>query len=282
MSGAGRRADAVASLGVTRFDAGVGSRAPDTVAVEQPLEIRVAGEAVATTMRTPGDDRALALGYLLSEGSIRGVSDVGAVAHCGRPTAPDFGNIIEVTPAPGVTLEHDPLTRIRPHAAVSSACGVCGREQILALLERCASLAGLGPSLSPEAVIHCCESLAAEQSNFAQTGGMHAAAIMTRDGHAVSTAEDVGRHNAVDKAIGRLLLSSELPAHDRVLVVTSRASFEIVQKACVAGIPVVICMSAPTSLAIETATEFGMTLVGFVRGDAFNVYTGESRISGGH
>ncbi len=275
----GGRPGAIREVGVTRYEAGVASSAPDVVVEEQPLEIRVAGEAVATTMRTPGHDRELSLGYLFAEGSVRAMSDIGSVAHCGRPGTESFHNVIEITLAPGVTLEHDPVARLQPHQVATSACGVCGREQILLLKQRCASLSDATIQMTEREVLRCCEALTTHQSNFARTGGMHAAAIMTTDGESATTAEDVGRHNAVDKVIGRSLLIGALPATDRVLVVTSRGSFEIVQKACVAGVPIVICMSAPTSLAIDTATEFGMTLIGFVRGDAFNVYTGDHRIA---
>jgi FdhD protein len=246
--------------------------------VEEPLEIRISGEPVMTTLRTPGQDRELALGYLFGGGSIEDLAAVSGVAHCGRADSVDYGNVLEVTPSPGVTLARDPLARLRPTEVVSSACGVCGRAQILELAARCCSLEADRTELSSDAVLACCQALTETQAHFVGTGGLHAAAVLSPTAEVVACAEDVGRHNAVDKVVGMLLLQGRLPASEHVLVVTSRASFEIVQKACVASIPIVICLSAPTSLAIETATAFGMTLVGFVRDGAFNVYAGAHRI----
>jgi len=249
----------------------------DWVAVEEPLEIRVAGEAVATTMRTPGADRELALGWLYSEGSIRSRADVGQAVHCGALGSEEYGNVMDVLPAAGVDLERDPLTRLQPRTPTSSACGVCGRERIEALGELCRAVE-CDARLSVGQVLACVDALAAQQRHFSQTGGLHAAAATSLDAKVDALFEDVGRHNAVDKVIGRLLLRELLPASRGVLVVTSRASFEIVQKACMAQMPFVICLSAPTSLAVRTAQEFAMTLIGFVRERGFNVYSGAERI----
>lgn len=272
------RAAATRRITATRVEHGLPSELRDEVVVEEALSIRLAGELVATTMRTPGADRQLALGYLFSEGTVRTLSEVASVVHCGRPGTPEFGNVVELTPAPGLTLENDPVARLEPRNPASSACGVCGRQQIDALAARCKSLADDDCGLTAAQVFSCCERLAAQQTQFSRTGGVHAAAAMTAEGDVVALAEDVGRHNAVDKVVGQMLLEGALPGAGLALVVTSRASFEIVQKACAAGIPIVICLSAPTTLAIDTAERFGMTLIGFVRGSTFNVYCGQQRL----
>jgi FdhD protein len=250
----------------------------DEVAVEEPLAIRVSGELVATTMRTPGHDRELALGYLFSEGAVTSLGEVSAVVTCGRPSDSDYGNVIEVTPSPGTTLRADPLARLATQATMSSACGVCGREQILALAKRCASLHDLELSVTSEQILHWVQLLGRAQTVFARTGGLHAAVSVEAHSGVHLGYEDVGRHNAVDKVIGALLLAGQLSTTSRVLLVTSRASFEIVQKAAAARFAILVCLSAPTSLAIEAATELGLTLVGFVRGQAFNVYSCGERI----
>lgn len=281
------RGDVVARVSVVRRRLGAESRPADSstldtssdeVAVEAPLAIRISGEVVATTMRTPGHDRELALGYLFSEGAITSLSEVGAVSPCGQTGDPDYGNVIEFTPAPGVTLERDPLARLQRYALRTSACGVCGRDQILELLQRCAPLHHVALQVSGAQILQWAALLAVEQTAFARTGGLHAALAVNTETSSSFGFEDVGRHNAVDKVIGRLLLTSPLPAHRSVLFVTSRGSFEIVQKACAAGFPIVVCLSAPTSLAIEAASGFGLTLIGFVRDRGFNVYAGAERI----
>jgi len=269
---------AVRRIEAARHVAQGGSRFDDWVAVEEPLEIRISGEVVATTLRTPGADRALALGFLYAEGAIVDVDDVTGVLHCGRPGTPEYGNVVEVTPSPGHTLQSDPIARLRASAVITSACGVCGREQITALAERCSSLTSDDTRLSFDAVMSCVDQLDRAQTHFQATGGLHAAGLFAA-GTLLGVAEDVGRHNAVDKVIGQALLDGTLPARGGVLAVTSRAGFEIVQKACVARLPVVICFSAPTSLAIETARELGVTLIGFARAGAFNVYSAPERIT---
>lgn len=251
----------------------------EAVLVEEPLEIRVSGEPVATTLRTPGADRELALGYLFSEGAIESRADVASIAHCGHLGAPGYGNVIDVTPAPGVCLARDPLERLRPRALVSSACGACGRADIVEqCLARGSSLREDALTITAEQALRCVHQLTRNQRFFASTGGSHAAAVMTSAGRVCAAAEDVGRHNAVDKVIGSLLLREQLSVPQRLLVVSSRAGFEIVQKACMARVAVVIGLSAPTTLAVQMARRCSMTLIGFVRAQGFNVYSGEHRL----
>jgi FdhD protein len=266
-------------LGVERLRDGAWSSAPDAVAVEEPLEIRVAGDTVAVTMRTPGSDRELALGFLFAEGIVRSVDDVSAVAHCGRgDDDAGRGNTIEVTPAPGVRIDLGDDTPFARRGTISSACGVCGRRSIDDLLARCAPVQG-GARIELAALLRAVEGLRSMQPRFAETGGCHGAGLFTLDGEAFEAFEDVGRHNAVDKLIGSQLLRRALPLRDRVLVVSGRTSFEIVQKAAVAGVPVVVGVSAASSLAVDVAERAGITLVGFARGGSLVVYAGRERIT---
>lgn len=280
---------------VVRFSEEGEAAAPeeDSVAVEEPLEIRVSSDTVAITMRTPGQDRELAVGFLFSEGILRSVEDLGGVAYCGRPGEEGWGNIIEVTPAPGLVLEVERLSASRRGTLTTAACGVCGRRSVDDLMAVC-TVVPPGPVLAPEVVGRATERLRDLQSNFARTGGVHAAAVLDASGALLASAEDVGRHNAVDKVVGTLVLggtvrssraSPSLPALSSehlpaVLVVSGRASFEIIQKAAVARIPVVASVSAASSLAIDLAERSGVTLATFVRGGRFNVYTHPERLRG--
>jgi FdhD protein len=250
----------------------------DQIAVEEALEIRIAGDVVATCLRTPGHDRELALGYLYSLGVVRDLSEVSAVFHC-KPEPDAKGSVvIEVRPAPGATLETDLLERATTQAWASGACGACGNAQLANLKRRCAALPPRQSPLSPSTLAGWLEQLPDLQPVFARTGAVHAAAV-ARAERPLQVFEDVGRHNAVDKLVGSMLLKAELPARDAVLIVTSRAGFEIVQKACAAGFDTVVCLSAATSLAVETARDFGMTLVGFARPGSFTVYCGHERLA---
>jgi FdhD protein len=258
---------------VARSDRTAGS---DLIALEEPLEIRVASDAVATTMRTPGEDVRLALGFLFAEGIVRSRADIGTVAHCGRPGEPGYGNVIEVTPAAGARLPLERADAARRGTLTTAACGVCGRRQIDDLLAICPKQL-VKETIAAQQVANAPSLLV--QPNFAQTGGVHAAAVITAEGAVLAAFEDVGRHNAVDKAVGELLLSDRL-GQGALLVVSGRSSFEIVQKAAMARVPVVASVSAPSSLAVDTAEANGITLVGFVRGGTFNVYTHPSRLIG--
>ncbi len=259
---------------------GVPSSRVEEIAIEEPLELRVAGDAIALTMRTPGDDRFLALGFLFAEGIITSLADVGSVYTCGRSDEPGYGNTIEVTPGPGTRIPEERLARTRRTFATTSACGVCGRDSIDDLLTRCPTRTDVTP-IAAELIARAPDLLALDQPHFARTGGLHAACAITSNGKVVASAEDIGRHNAVDKVVGKLLYAGAL-ANDTerplLLAVSGRASFEIVQKAAMAGFVCVASISAPSSLAIETAQATGITLAAFVRGGRFALYTRPDRV----
>lgn len=258
----------------------------DRVAVEEPLEIRVgysvpAGRtatSVSVTMRTPGNDAELALGFLYSESIIRSNSDVVAIDHSG-PAAPDSGNrnIIRIDLADGVIPD---LERLQRNFYTTSSCGVCGKSSLDALRVIGATrLTMIKRQFSRTALIGLPDALRDQQATFKETGGLHAAAAFNSHGDIEVVREDVGRHNAVDKVVGALLQEERLPAADCGLIVSGRASFELLQKTLVAGIPLLAAVSAPSSLAVRLAQEFDVTLVGFLRGDAFNIYSAGERIS---
>jgi FdhD protein len=249
----------------------------DRVAVEEPLEIRVAGDTVSVTMRTPGDDRELALGFLFAEGVIGSIDDVGSVAHCGRPGEESFGNAIEVLPAPGVVLAPERVVGARRGTLTTASCGVCGRASIDDLAARSAPLDD-DTRLDGTLLTNLVASMRAEQRIFAETGGVHAAALFDASGSTPIVREDIGRHNAVDKVVGALLFARALPARGRVLAVSGRASFEIVQKAAAASIPIIASVSAASSLAIDLAARMNVTLASFVREETMTVYTHAERI----
>jgi FdhD protein len=247
----------------------------DLVAVEAPLEVRVNGERFAVIMRTPGDDRRLALGFLFSEGVVTTRADVAAVDTW--PGDDVLGNRVNVVLDGPAAAAFGERTRERRHVTMSSACGLCGRVSIESLA-RDAAPVPVAWSIGAAAVAGVPALLRAAQPVFDGTGGLHAAALCSRAGTVVAAAEDVGRHNAVDKLVGSMFEAGRLPLADHVLAVSGRASFEIVQKACLAGIPMLVAVSAPSSLAIECAEVCGITLVGFARGERFNVYTHPQRI----
>lgn len=262
-----------------RHDArGVAVSAPelDELAVEAPLEIRLAGEPLATTMRSPGDDPALVLGFLLAEGIVSAADQVGTIAHCGSPEDEGYGNVVEVTPGPGFAFDPDRTGATRRGTLVTASCGVCGRASIDDLLARLPERVPT-PSLSASVLAAAPSALAAEQPSFARTGSVHAAAALRADGSVLALAEDVGRHNAVDKVVGRLLRESRLP-EAAILTVSGRVSFEIVQKAAVAGIGAVAAVSGPTTLAVDLAERVGIVLAGFVRSQGMNVYSHADRL----
>jgi FdhD protein len=253
-------------------------RRPDTLAVEEPLELRVDGRALAVTMRTPGDDIELAHGFLLTEGVIGGPRDVTVARYCdsrdaeGRHTF----NVLDVLLAPGVP---DPHGGVERRFYTTSSCGVCGKASLDAVRTTTRCPPGDDPvRVSTAALVALPERLRAAQRVFATTGGLHAAALFTADGELLAAREDVGRHNAVDKVLGWALLTGRYPASGTVLMVSGRASFELVQKAVMAGVPVLAAVSAPSSLAVELAQEVGITLIGFLRGDGCNVYTHPHRL----
>ncbi len=260
---------------VTRYDGAIGKTADDVLVIEEPLEIRVAGESVAVTMRTPGADRALALGFLHGEGIIRDICDVGRAGHCGRPGSPEYGNVIDVLPRPGGILDPERIRAGQRGILTSSACGVCGREQIEDLMQRCQPIDDDRP-VQATRVFAAQDQMREAQCIFAQTGGVHAAAAFSDTGDMYACFEDIGRHNAVDKVVGHLLETRGITEGEGayILTVSSRASFEIVQKAAMARIPVIVAISAASSLAVSLAQAMGITLMGFARKGRLVVYSG--------
>ena len=266
---------------VSRMDDGCPPRSiHDELAIEEPLEIRVAGDPVAVTMRSPGEDARLAVGFLFSEGIIASIEDVGRVFHCGRPGTEGYGNAIDVLPAPGHNLDIERVSASRRGTLTTSACGVCGRQDVADLVARCSVLPP-GPEIPAELLIKSIDGMRRIQPTFTHTGGVHAAAAFDRDGRTLVCCEDVGRHNAVDKAVGALLFDRLVGASAGpvLLAVSGRASFEIVQKAAVAKIPVVASVSAASSLAADLASDVGITLAGFVRRKSFNLYAHPERVA---
>lgn len=248
----------------------------DILAVEEPLEIRVRGKSVAVTMRTPGHDAELAVGFLLSEGVIRSRSDILEIAPCQQGDAADRGNILNVFLAPSVDFDFEKLTR---HVFASSSCGLCGKASIESVHQHFAPLKS-DLRIHPDILRGFPDKLRSRQDTFSQTGGLHAAALFDNDGQLLCAREDIGRHNTVDKVLGeRFLAGSALS--EAILMVSGRSSFEIMQKALSARIPIVAAVSAPSSLAVEFAEESGQTLIGFLRGDSFNVYTHPERVTAG-
>ena len=246
----------------------------DRLAGEEPMEVRVTDPSgsspVAVTMRTPGDDFALAAGFLVTEGVVS-PGTITRVAYCDEVEGEQLFNVVTVTTsAPAVVGD-------ARRVAATSACGICGTTSLDAVEVRCAPLAD-GPVLAREVLLGLPDALRAGQRVFDATGGLHAAGLFDADGGLIRVREDIGRHNAVDKVVGAAALAGELPLAERVLMVSGRAGFEIVQKAAVAGIAVVASVSAPSSLAADAAERLGMTLVGFLRGDGFNIYTHPERI----
>ena len=259
----------------------------DRVVVEEPLEIRLHGRPFVVSMRTPGADRDLAAGFLFSERIIRTADDIGTIEYCRdqvrlKPDttyeADTVDNTINVTLVGESRAAVERALEERRHVVANSSCGVCGRQTIDALRSELVPVA-VGFRIDQARVSELPDRLQAAQPTFHATGGLHAAAIFDRDATLIASAEDVGRHNAVDKVIGRLLLNEALPLHDRVLFVSGRTSFEIVQKAWCAAVSMVASVSAPSSLAIAVAREAGITLIGFVRNGGFNIYTCPDRIT---
>ena len=251
--------------------------ASDHAAVEEPLELRLHGRPFAVIMRTPGEDRALAAGFLLAEGVVGSAADIGAVEHCRHPDYPDAHNVVDVYLIGGAAGSLERILEERRNIVANSSCGVCGRRTIDSLRERAARVAGR-TVFDKRILADLPGRLRSRQRVFAGTGGLHAAGLFTPDGACERAAEDVGRHNAVDKVIGGLLLEEQLPLAGRALAVSGRTSFEIVQKAWCAGIELICAVSAPSTLAIDLAREAGITLLGFARDGGFNVYAHGERV----
>jgi FdhD protein len=252
-------------------------RRPDDLAAEEPLEIRVRKEPLAVTMRTPGQDIDLAMGFLLTEGVIAAAGDVVTAQLCAGTDTPNTYNVVDVVLGPDVA---PPVTDPSRNFYTTSSCGVCGKASIDAVRTRSRFTVTDDPMVVPaQTLADLPDRLRAAQRTFDRTGGLHAAGLFTADGDLLVLREDVGRHNAVDKVIGWALRAGRLPLAGHVLLVSGRASFELTQKAWMAGIPLLAAVSAPSTLAAELAEEAGMTLVGFLRGRSMNVYTGAQRVT---
>ncbi len=281
VGGKPRRRGSKTKVQVRVFEDGRARVRPDSLATEEPMEIRlVFGEArqtVAVTMRTPGADFELAAGFLYGEGIVSSPEDILKISYCIDPDvdAEQQYNIVNVELRGG--LSYDPRSLER-HFYTTSACGVCGKASLEQLELRGCPVIPSGPELAPEKIYALPNKLREAQGLFEATGGLHAAALFDREGELVALREDVGRHNATDKLVGWALLEGRLPLSDHLVMVSGRSSFEILQKCLTAGVPIVCAISAPSSLAVDVARQFGMTLVGFLRGNRFNVYSGHERV----
>ena len=269
-------------LRVRKWDAGSWSEAQDAVVTEEPLQLMLDGEPLSVVMRTPGQDVELALGLFYAEGIARLLTDVRSMrisAESGeRESKIEVDASIVESNHVDVRLAGKPHRKPERSMLASSACGVCGAV-LIEDLRRDLSVLGSGPAVDSKLLPRLVERLRSEQGVFERTGGLHAAGLFTPTGEEICVREDIGRHNAVDKVVGRMLLDGGLPARDAILVVSGRAGYEIVQKAITAGIPVVAAVGAPSSLAVALAREFHQTLVGFLRGERFNVYSRPERLT---
>ncbi|MEY4093201.1 MAG: hypothetical protein RLZZ53_400 [Acidobacteriota bacterium] len=249
----------------------------DCVAVEEPMEVRVNGASFAVIMRTPGADRDLAAGFLLAEDVIHSADEIGTIEYCADVTDEGRDNTINVTVTGAAVDRLGSRLGERRQVMMTASCGLCGRRTIESLQARVAAVKGEW-TVSAEVIASLPDRLRSTQAVFESTGGLHAAGLFDRHGTLQLSAEDVGRHNAVDKIVGRTLLAGTHPLDQSILLVSGRTSFELVQKALLAGIPIIAAVSAPSSLAIGLAAEAGITLCGFVRGSNFNIYSHQSRI----
>ncbi|PJE93696.1 sulfurtransferase FdhD [Streptomyces carminius] len=268
---------------VVRLRDGAVSERADTLVAEEPLEIRLDGRPLAITMRTPGDDFALAAGFLVSEGVLARPEELATIVYCAGATEQADGttrnsyNVVDVRLAPGVPVPDITLER---NVYTTSSCGLCGKASLDAVRTTARWPLGDGAlRVEPGVLAGLPDRLRAAQRVFDRTGGLHAAGLFSPTGELLDLCEDVGRHNAVDKLVGRALTQGRLPLSGTVLLVSGRASFELAQKAVMAGVPVLAAVSAPSSLAVDLAAETGLTLVGFLRGTSMNVYAGGHRVA---
>ena len=273
-----------ATLKIRRVQGGHVTSRSDVVPTEEPMEVRIVymnrelpqERSVSVTMRTPGNNFELAAGFLLTEGVIQDKDDVARISYCTDPDIEQEYNIVNVYLRSDVEFDPEHLTR---NFYTTSSCGVCGRSSLEALRLRGSPTVALGkPMVQAEVISRLPERLREGQSLFEKTGGLHAAGLFDAAGNLVTLREDVGRHNAMDKLIGHHLMKGDLPLSDYLVVVSGRASWELMQKALIAGIPMLVAVGAPSSLAVDLAQEFGMTLVGFTRSDSFNIYAGAERV----
>lgn len=279
-----KRPGATTTAKIWKVQRGGSTDASDTIIAEEPMEIRVESGAkgrrtttsLCVTMRTPGNDYELAAGFLYTEGIVGGKRDLSRIEYCADPDVPQEYNIVSVVLRSDIAFNPDRLSR---HFYMTSSCGVCGKTSLEAVRVAARDpIPADRPKLSSSIIPAIPDRLRAGQALFSETGGLHAAGLFDSSGALRDVREDIGRHNAVDKLIGAEVLADRVPLSDSVLAVSGRASFEIMQKAAVAGIPFVVAVGAPSSLAVTLAEEFGMTLVGFARGERFNVYAGRRRI----
>lgn len=263
--------DATGTWPVIRYAAGRRElERPDQLAAEEPLEIRIEGHSVAVVMRTPGHDRELAAGFLVTENLVRSAADIFDITQCGA----EQGEVVNVTLTNPAAFDPAKLTR---NVFSSSSCGVCSKATIEAVRQSFPPITSTC-TVRAETLLQLPAALREKQETFNQTGGLHACALFDLEGNLQHVREDVGRHNALDKLIGQALLENRLPLSDQVLLLSGRVSFEMMQKALAAGIPIVAAISAPTTLAVQFARESNQTLVGFLRGETMNVYAGAERI----
>lgn len=281
-----KRAGPTTSATVWKVHGRTSREETDRLAGEEPMEIRVEGgprehretTSLSVTMRTPGKDLELAAGFLFTEGIVSRLRDIARIEYCTNPGVPQEYNIVSVVLQPDVDFRPDRLSR---HFYTTSSCGVCGKTALEAVHVAVRHAFPEGrPAVDSSLIATIPDRLRERQALFSETGGLHAAGLFDSRADLLGLREDVGRHNAVDKVIGEAFLADRIPLSDQVLGVSGRGSFEILQKAAVAGIPFVVAVGAPSSLAVAIAESFGMTLVGFARGDRFNVYAGRHRIAG--
>lgn len=271
-------------ISMRRLNGAIESQNTDYIAAEEPLEIRVEDHSIAVVMRTPGEDCELAAGFLLTEGMIRGAGDVKEIRHRPHCRATEMspqggpvrseGNVIEVRLKDPASLDLQKLSR---HVFTSSSCGICSKASIEAVRRQFPPLEG-SCEVDSRVLLELPGALAAAQETFKRTGGLHACALFDLTGRLLVLREDVGRHNALDKVLGRALLDDRLPLSEHILLLSGRTSFEMMQKSLAGGVPVVAAISAPSSLAVEFARDSGQTLVGFLRGERMNIYAGADRI----
>jgi FdhD protein len=272
-----KRPGSTTRVNVVTVEAGARRQRPDDLATEEPMEIRVDEPGaeqrnVAVTMRTPGNDFELAAGFLFTEGLVKSPADIKNIRYCSVPREEQHYNVVSVAVTRRLEFE------AQRNFYATSSCGICGKASLDLIDVQCAPIPD-GPVVSAATITVLPEELRQAQSLFDRTGGLHAAALFNTEGHLVGVREDVGRHNALDKLIGSELLAGHLPLSASILLVSGRTSFEIIQKAATAGIPIVCAVSAPSSLAVDAARRFGLTLVGFLRGERFNTYTRADRIA---
>jgi FdhD protein len=260
---------------VSEWDDGKSRRKEDYLAAEEPLEIRIGDDPLSVTMRTPGNDLELAAGFLFTEGLVQRRAQIIALDEDAGTASENRGNVVLAKLAPEAAPDFE---KMRRHFFAASSCGICGKASIDSVRARTLQPPNPDFRLDPEVLVRLPDVLRKSQAVFGRTGGLHAAALFDATGKLLVVREDIGRHNAVDKVVGWALLEERVPLADTILLVSGRGGFEIVQKAIVAGLPVVASVSAPSSLAVQLARELGQTLIGFLRGRRFVIYAGEERI----